>query len=1221
MREKIGILAIGLLLLIGMVAAVPVNAATSGNVVPLAVDSVVDINSTEDTTSVVNLTEYFDSGWYNMSVSNNENFTVNISGVNAYITPLKDWNGNDSFVITAHYYSVSPPPGNTIRSDTGDITYSVQFNMHVAAVNDPPYVKADAPVYYKAYGNCTTLYDLHMVFGDVDNYYLTYAGQDSNPGINVNVDGSKMQLSSVGDYYGVSTLTLSASDGEYTTTYQVKVYATPDYNMILDEDTTMIMPISDYLPDGWYSLDVQSTDGITADFDNDMNAVVVGTQQNWNGAGFVELTAQYYTVPQPPGNTLRSDSELTVDVPVTVMPVNDPPYIKQSVRNIVSFNEDTKLSVNLYDYFGDVDNSVLYFTAVSTSPSVSASVDDSGILTLVPAHDWDGQFGLHLSASDGEATAYMNATLQVSPTPDIFMKEDTSDVMNLCDYFNEGWSSMSVETDGNISVSIDGDNAYFIPLANWNGEDNITFTATYSSLQPSSSRLPPYFYKVSKVADVRVAPVNDPPFVKSCFPSYVQMSEDGVITANLYHYFGDIDSPDLQFTASSTEGHLSFDIDQNGDITVKPEANWSGYTDMIITAFDGEFATSASTVMGISPSPDLTMKEDTPAEINLNDYFDPGWASINVTYDNGNNIDAVVDSTNGTILLNPHLNWNGYESMEITARYTNYVIFGDSIASAPGYTTVTKKADIVVEPVNDPPVQIKALPDLSTLEDTPMTIDLNDYFYDVDSPLSYTVTTGAGVHTTFDVSTGLLTVTPCKDWNGDTSINILVSDGQYSLEDTKMLKVAPVDDPPVQVKPLPEFQMNEDGRMVIDLNDYFYDVDSPLNFSAVAGGQLDVSISDNGTATIVPSANWNGEAAINITVSDGQYSIKDMTVLDVRPVNDPPVQIAQLPELQFNEDGMAFVDLDDYFGDIDSVLSFSATAGPGLSVKISPVTHVMRVTAGLNWNGDSDIDVVASDGEFSTGQDMGVRVMAVDDAPTILKNPAVICGEEDSVIAIDLDDYFSDVDSVLTYSWNAPESLNVSMAPDSHVLTIVPRANWYGKAVITITASDGTYSKTIRPTISLKGVEDAPEILRTDNMFPGRGGQEIKVDLSSLFMDPDADALTYTVTALNGTELPYVLDQDSNTLVITPPADAQGIFGFVVTASDGLETNSTEVYAAITPSSTGGMGGTEAGVSPAMSDGAVLVVAIASSAALVGMLVYHTFQYRKYENRKRDAML
>ena len=1218
MREKIGIMIIGLLLLLGTIAAVPVNAATSGSN-PLTVDNVVDINSTEDTTYVVNLTEFFESGWYSMVVSDNENFSVNISGTTAGITPVRDWNGDDSFLLTASYYSVSPPPSNTIRSAGGE-TYVVQFNMHIAAVNDPPYVKADAPLYYRAYGNSTVLNDLHFVFGDVDNYYLTYAGYSPDPNILVNVDGSKMEIRSVGDYYGVSVLNLSVSDGEYTTTYQVKVYATPDYDIVLDEDSEMLIQVSDYLPDGWYSLDVCATDGINAYFNSTMNAVMVGTQTNWNGVGTVELTAHYYSVPQPPGNTIRSDLVLTVDVPVTVMPVNDPPVIKQSVENIVSFNEDTELTVNLYDYFGDVDNSVLQFTAVSSTPSVSVSIDSDGILTLTPAHDWNGQFTLDVSASDGNSAVDMQVVLQVTPTPDIRMNEDTTYVMNLCNYFNEGWVSMDPKTDSNISVSIDGNSAHFIPSSNWNGEDNITFTATYSAIQPDSSRLPPSYYTVSKVADVTVTPVNDAPFVKACFPSYVQMSEDGVISANLYDYFGDIDSPELQFTATSTSGHISFAINQSGEITIRPEANWSGYTNIIISAFDGELVTSAEATLAVSPSPDITMEEDTPSEINLADYFEPGGISASIS-GNGEHINATIDTNNGTLTLNPELNWNGYTTLEISVRYSNYVLYGVDPMSAPGYHTVSKRVDIVVEPVNDPPVQIAALPDLSTNEDTTITLDLNNYFTDVDSPLSFNITTGAGLDASFDQNTGILTITPLSNWNGNSDMNIMVSDGQYNISLEKAVMIRPVNDAPTQIAALPEFQMNEDETMTIDMNDYFSDVDSPLNFTAEPNGPFNVSVNDTGIATIVPAANWNGQTSFDLTVSDGEFSIAEPVNLDIKAVNDAPVEIASLPTLEFNEDGVAFIDLNNYFEDIDSTLTFSVTAGEGLSATVSSVNHVLRVTADSNWNGNSEIKVTATDGEFSLGTTENIHVLSVNDAPTVLKNPAVLKGMEDSVITLDLDDYFNDVDSSLTYTWTAPDSLSLSMDPESHVVTIIPKSNWYGNADITFTATDGSYSVTIHPQVTVKNVEDAPIALESGKVFKGTGGQVITVDLSTLFSDPDADSLTYTVTSADGTTIPFTVDQQRHTLSITVPEKAQGTFGLNVTASDGEKTASTDVYALVMPQSSGGVGGTEAGLSPAMSDGAVMALAIASSAALVGMLIYHTYQYRKYENKKKDAML
>jgi|GEM_PF-5590526 len=947
MREKIGIIMIGLLLLFGTIAVVPVSASTSENTAT-AVDRVVSLAGQEDCVYQLNLTTVFGEGWASIDVSQTAHLEVEIYGNQANITPESDWNGEESFLMTATYYSASPPPDNSISAVE---TYTVQIDMYVRPVNDPPYVIADAPSYLRVYGDGITSADLYDIFGDIDNSTLTFEVSSSTPEIMTSLVEGKLQVESMAGYYGISMLNMSASDDEYTATYQMTVYATPDHNITLDEDGIMIAPVDDYLPSGWYGLEISTTPGLVAHLDSENNIVIITTDRDWNGAGTVELTGEYYSVSPPGGDTIYESSVVTVDIPTTAMPVNDPPYTKQKISGTVTFDEDTVLTDNLYNYFGDVDGDALQFSATVSNPAVSVQVDNDGTITLEPAANWDGTFTVDISASDGEYTAEMPVSLRVAPTPDIYMNEDGIGTIYLPQYFEDGWVSMRAETDSDISVTIDGETARILPSANWNGEKNITFTATYpGGVQPYSA---PSYYTVSKVADIMVAPVNDAPFVRACFPSYVEMSEDEVVTANLYDYFGDIDSPELQFTATSTGGHVSFDMDQDGNIVIEPEANWSGYTDIIVTAFDGELATSAAATMAVSPSPDIRMDEDTEAVINVSDYFDSGWISLSISND-GDTINATVDQSTGLIHIDPALNWNGYATLEISAVYPNYVIYGVEPTAAPGYTTVSKKADIVVEPVNDPPVQIKALPTLSTDEDEPMSLDLNDYFTDVDSPLSFDISMGPGVNALFDRNTGILTITPDENWNGNTDLRISVSDGQYDIASEKTLTVKPVNDAPVQIAPLPEFQMNEDGTMTVDLNDYFTDVDSALTFTAEPEGPFNVTVNESGIATIVPSANWNGESELNITVSDGEFSFEKTALLKVAPVNDAPIKLADIPALEFNEDGMAFVDLDNYFEDIDSSITFSVSTGPGLKATVSPVNHILRVTTEPNWNGNSD---------------------------------------------------------------------------------------------------------------------------------------------------------------------------------------------------------------------------------------------------------------------------
>jgi hypothetical protein len=102
-------------------------------------------------------------------------------------------------------------------------------------------------------------------------------------------------------------------------------------------------------------------------------------------------------------------------------------------------------------------------------------------------------------------------------------------------------------------------------------------------------------------------------------------------------------------------------------------------------------------------------------------------------------------------------------------------------------------------------------------------------------------------------------------------------------------------DAPVRLENIPDVFWDEDGEGVVQLSDYFYDIDSDsLTYDVEdTSGSLDVDLNLNsvsGRAVFSSAQDWNGDDWIVFSVSDGDNIVLSNVVeLNVEPVNDNPI--------------------------------------------------------------------------------------------------------------------------------------------------------------------------------------------------------------------------------------------------------------------------------------------------------------------------------------------
>ncbi|TAN61248.1 MAG: tandem-95 repeat protein, partial [Magnetospirillum sp.] len=178
---------------------------------------------------------------------------------------------------------------------------------------------------------------------------------------------------------------------------------------------------------------------------------------------------------------------------------------------------------------------------------------------------------------------------------------------------------------------------------------------------------------------------------------------------------------------------------------------------------------------------------------------------------------------------------------------------------------------------------------------------------------------------------GSVTFTPDADFNGNASFNYTISDGNGGFATkTVTVNVTPVNDAPVAVAKTAS--TNEDTVLTItaaSLLSGATDVEGDALTLSSVGNAVGGSVSRNASGDVVftPTANFNGTARFDYTVTDGNSGFDAKTVtMNVASINDTPV--AAGASLVLPQDGVVSGILEAHDVEDGASLSFSLEGGP-----------------------------------------------------------------------------------------------------------------------------------------------------------------------------------------------------------------------------------------------------------------------------------------------------
>ena len=386
-------------------------------------------------------------------------------------------------------------------------------------------------------------------------------------------------------------------------------------------------------------------------------------------------------------------------------------------------------------------------------------------------------------------------------------------------------------------------------------------------------------------------------------------------------------------------------------------------------------------------------------------------------------------------------------------------------------------------------------------------------------------------------------------WNTDYSdlgeyyFNITVSDGNLESKITVKANVLRTNRIPV-CEDIPSIVFDEDGISELNLNNYCSDADlDNLTYTLSSNSETRVLITslENGIFKISPEKDFSGEGVLKVSINDGIDTVNTSEIsYTVNPVNDAPKLLENIPSISFNQDSELIdgLDLNTYFSDIDSNLTFNFSGNSKITIEINNGKASFHAPQG--FVGSEMVIFSATDGEFSISSNpVSIIVADVNDAPEFLALNCTTALLEDTEYTCSLSATDVENDSV---SFGVSGNSNLNCTVFGNTLTYISEKDYHGQAScdLRVTDSRGAFSdKTFN--VDIENVNDAPKI---NDYYPKDNPKLIaNVEKKFTIFASDVDSNPSITWKIGSTVV-----GSGNTYTFLKP---KGVYDLTATVSDG----------------------------------------------------------------------
>ena len=918
------------------------------------------------------------------------------------------------------------------------------------------------------------------------------------------------------------------------------------------------------------SVNYEGTEGVFTD--NGDGTYTFAPNENFNGS--VDLT---YDVSD-------GTDVVSANIDVQVVPINDVPVAGTTAYTVEEDGSITLSDAQLLANSSDVEGEV-FVSDVSYSGTDGVFTDNGdGTYTFSPNENFNGDISLDVSVMDEDgATAETTAGIDVIAVNDLPVAGSTTysvDEDNVITVSEAQLLANSSDIEGDVSVSDvsysgadgiftdNGDGTYsFAPNENFNG--NVSLDVTVADEEGATAET---------TAGIEVIAVNDAPVSSDLAYS---VDEDGSITLSqeqLLAQASDVDGDDLTAANLTVGDNATVTANDDGSFTITPDADFNGDIDLSFDLSDGTETVVATAELTVNPVNDIAVVEDVAYTIEedgsltftdeqllagASDIDGDELSVADVSYTGAEGV--FTDNGDGTYTFAPNENFNGEVSLDFSV--------------SDGTETVDANIDVTVTDVNDAPVAGTTSYQMN--EDGTITLSPEQLIAnssDVDGEVSLDSVSYSGADGILvQNEDGSVTFAPNENFNGDINLDVtVIDDDGATAQTTAGIEVIAVNDAPVAGNVA--YSVDEDGSITLSqeqllANASDVDGDALTASNLSAGDNATVTANDDGSFTITPDADFNGDIDLSFDVSDGIETVQAGVDLTVNPVNDLPTAADQ--SFTVEEDGtLTFTDADllagaaDIDGDDLSITDVSYTGAEGVFTDNGDGTYSFAPNE--NFNGDVNLGFTVSDGTETVDANIGVTVTDVNDAPVAGSTSYQM--NEDGTITISPEQLIansSDVDGEVSLeSVTYSGSDGTLVQNDNGSVTFTPNENFNGDISldVVVTDDDGATATTTAG-IEVLAVNDGPEsedvklttaedstILITQNMLLAQATD----------IDNTADELSASGLQIDPS-LGELLDNEDGTWSFTPNENFNGDVPMTFNVSDGQETISVDGNIDVTP--------------------------------------------------------
>ncbi|MBY7701119.1 tandem-95 repeat protein [Vibrio harveyi] len=888
----------------------------------------------------------------------------------------------------------------TFDINDGSDTIVATADLTVNPVNDLPQPEDQA--FTIGEDGVLTFTDQDLLDGatDIDGDDLsvegvTYTGADGV--LTDNGDGT-YSFAPNENFNGDVNFTFDVSDGTDTVTANIDVTVTPENDPPVAGSTSYTVH-----EDNSITISDEQLLANSSDIEGD---VAISSVSYSGNDGVLEINGDdTYTF--SPNENFTGDVSLDVVVVdedgavdtttagITVLEVNDPPIAGTTSYTI---DEDEVITISaeqLLASSSDIEGEVA-LDSVSYSGSEGIFTDNGdGTFSFAPNQNFNGEVNLDVVVVDEDgATASTTANIDVLPINDApvsgnlaySVDEDNSITLSqeqllaqATDVEGDALTASNLVVDGDATVTANDDGSFTItPDANFNGDIDITFDINDGT------------DTIVATADLTVNPVNDLPQPED---QTFTIGEDGVLLftdEDLLDGATDIDGDNLSVEGVSYTGADGV-LTDNGDGTYSfaPNENFNGDVNFTFDVSDGTDTVTANIDVSVTPENDppvagstsYTVHEDNSITISneqllANSSDVEGEVAIDsVSYSGADGV--FQDNGDGTYTFSPNENFNGEVSLDVV------------VVDEDGATDSTT-AGITVLEVNDPP--IAGATSYSVNEDEVITISSEQLLAnasDVEGDVAIDSVSYSGSDGIFtDNGDGTFSFAPNENFNGDVSLDVVVTDEDGATVATNAnIDVLPVNDAPVSGDLA--YSVDEDGSITLSQEQLLaqagdVDGDDLTASNLTVDGNATVVANDDGSFTITPDADFNGDIDLSFDITDGDATIQATADLTVNPVNDLPT-VGQ-PQFVTQEDtSFTFTEeqLLQNAGDIDgdNLTVENVASDSGTLVDNGDGTY--NFAPNENFDGNVNVTFDVNDGTATVPAEANIDVQSVVDMPEL----------------------------------------------------------------------------------------------------------------------------------------------------------------------------------------------------------------------------------------------